>query len=204
MQTWHLQLGIDYIMDIASILGFGAIGLGFLLAFLAYRLLATNDARERPVYIYMVFCLALLGVGAALQYSDNRYKTALEQKTKDYDSLKAQYDATAKNLVGSQNNLTETQDKLSSTLTSLAAAQTALNNSKSESKRLADSMKAIVETLAPTTAPLQQVQGVVTGLACSGGAHGEPMNGGAEYGQKISGALSQISAATKIAQQYVP
>lgn len=30
------------------------------------------------------------------------------------------------------------------------------------------------------------------------------MNGGAEYGQKVSGTLSQISAATKIAQQYVP
>ena len=53
-------------MDIASILGFGAIGLGFLLAFLAYRLLATGEARERPIYIYMAFCLALLGVGAAL------------------------------------------------------------------------------------------------------------------------------------------
>jgi len=191
-------------MDIASILGFGAIGLGFLLAFLAYRLLATGGARERPVYVYMAFCLALLGVGAALQYSDNLNKTALEQKTKDYDNLKAQGDTTAKNLISAQSNLTETQDKLSSTLTSLAAAQAALNSAKSENKRLADSMKAIVDTLTPTARPLQEVQGLITGLACSGGAHGEAMNGGAEAGGKIAGALSQISAATKIAQQYVP
>lgn len=191
-------------MDIASILGFGAIGLGFLLAFLAYRLLATNEARERPVYIYMAFCLALLGVGAALQYSDNHYKAALEQKNKDYESLRAQLDATAKNLIAAQATLSENQEKLSSTLTSLAAAQAAVNNAKGENKRLADGMKAIVETLAPTTGPLREVQGAVTGLACSGGAHGIPMNGGAEYGQKVSGALAQISAATKIAQQYVP
>lgn len=92
-----------------------------------------------------------VGVGAMLQYSDNHYKTALEQKTKDYDSLSAQLDATAKNLVGTQSTISETQEKLSSTLTSLAAAQAALNNAKAENKRLADGMKAIVETLAPTT-----------------------------------------------------
>jgi hypothetical protein len=146
-------------MNIASILGFGAIGLGFLLALLAYRLLATGQARERPVYIYMAFCLALLGVGAFLQYSDNR---------------------------------------------SLAAAQTALDTAKGENKRLADSMKAIVDALKPTSGPLQEVQSAVTGLACSGGGHGEAMNGGAAFGLKISGALSQISAAMNIAQQYVP
>jgi hypothetical protein len=139
--------------DIGSILGYGAIGLGFLLALLAYRLLAAGKARERPVYIYMVFCLALLGVGATLQYSDNKYKTLLEQKTKDYE-------------------------------------------------RLADSMKAIVDTLTPTAKPLQEVEGQITGLACGGGAHGVAMNGGAEAGNKISGALSQISAAMQIAQQY--
>jgi hypothetical protein len=200
----NFQLGIERVMDIASILGFGAIGLGFLLALLAYRLLATGEARERPVYIYMVFCLALLGVGAALQWSDNGYKTALEQKTKDYDNLKGQDDTTIKNMTSAQNNLTETQDKLSSTLTSLAAAQTALNNAKSENKRLTDGMKAIVDALTPTAGPLQQVQVAVTGLACGGGHNGVAMNGGSEYGAKISGALSQISAATKIAQQYVP
>jgi hypothetical protein len=134
-------------MNITSILGFGAIGLGFLLALFAYRLLAKGVTRERPFYIYLAFCLALLGVGAALQYSDN--------------------------------------------------------TAKSENKRLEDSMKAIVDALTPTVPPLQEVQSAVTGLACGGDGHGVAMNGGSALGTKISGALSQISAATKIAQQYV-
>jgi hypothetical protein len=192
-------------MDIVSILGFGAIGLGFLLAFLAYRLLATGKAQERPVYVYMAFCLSLLAVGAALQYSDNRYRTALDQKNKDYDALKAQYDSTAKNLINSQTSLTENQDKRSSALTSLASAQAALSSETSANKRMADSMKAIVDALTPTVKPLQETETAVTSAgACGGGGHGQPMGNGNVYGANISGALAQISAATKIAQQYVP
>jgi hypothetical protein len=59
-------------MGIVSILGFGAIGLGFLLAYLAYRLLAKDPTRERPIYVYMAFCLVLVGVGAALQFDESR------------------------------------------------------------------------------------------------------------------------------------
>jgi hypothetical protein len=192
-------------MDIASILGFGAIGLGFLLAFLAYRLLAGGEARERPVYIYMAFCLALLGVGAALQYSDSRYKTALEQKTRDYDNLKALYETQATNLIAAQNNLTETQGKLSSTLALLASAQTSLGNANSQNKKMADSMKAIVDTLAATTGPLQAAAGHVTaGTVCPGGPHGEPLPNGNVDGANISSAQANIASAAKIAQQYVP
>ena len=191
-------------MNIAAILGYGAIGLGFLLAVLAYRLLASDRTRERPIYVFMVFCLALLGVGAVLQYTASQDKTALEQKSRDYDNLKVQADATEKNWGSAQSNLATTQDKLSAKLTELAAAQTALADEKAANKRPVDSMKAIVNALSPTTAPLQQVAGRITGAeVCNGGAHGEPLPGGSADGTKISTAVSQISAAAKIAQQFV-
>ena len=191
-------------MDIVAILGVGAIGLGLLLALLAYRLLAEPNGRERPIYIFMASCLVLLGVGAVLLYSNNLQKNALEQKTRDYDALKAQYDNTVKNLVTAQNALTESKGKLWDALKLWSTAQASANNYMGENRRLTDDMKAIVETLAPTFGTLQSVQGSLTGLACSGGAHGEPTNSGAEYGTRISGSIAQISAASKIAQQYVP
>jgi hypothetical protein len=191
-------------MDIVAILGVGAIGLGLLLALLAYRLLAEPNGRERPIYIFMVSCLVLLGVGTALLYSNNLQKKALEQKTTDYDTLKAQYDSTAKHLATAQNAIIESKGKLLDALALWSTAQASANNYKGENRRLTDDMKEIVETLAPTFGTLQSVQGSLTGLACSGGAHGETMNVGAEYGTRISGSIAQISAASKIAQQYVP
>jgi hypothetical protein len=55
--------------DPTSILGYGAIGLGFLLAFFAYRLLGRPNIKERPIYVFEIFCLALVLIGAALQYA---------------------------------------------------------------------------------------------------------------------------------------
>jgi hypothetical protein len=188
-------------MDIVAILGVGAIGLGLLLALLAYRLLAEPNGRERPIYIFMVFCLVLLGVGTALLYNNNLQKKALEQKTRDYDTLKAQYDSTANT---AQSASAESKGKLLDALALWSTAQASANNYKGENRRLANDMKEIVETLAPTFGTLQSVQDSLTGVACSGGAYGEPMNGGAEYGARISGSITQISAASKIAQQYVP
>jgi hypothetical protein len=67
---------------IASILELGPIGLSLLLAVLvyrfavlAYRLLPPKpggEVQERPIYLFMAFCLALLGVSAALQYSESK------------------------------------------------------------------------------------------------------------------------------------
>src|ERR1700740_1849501 len=99
-------------MDIASILGFGAIGLGFLLAVLAYRLLANSQQKERPIYIFMVFCLALLGVGAALQYTDSSSKAALAQTTKDLDSVKEQHKGAEKDLAEAKRQIGDLQRKL--------------------------------------------------------------------------------------------
>jgi hypothetical protein len=61
---------------ISSILGAGAIGLGFLLAYLTYRLLRAppqpNGPRNNaPIYAFEVFCFALVIVGAFLQWASN-------------------------------------------------------------------------------------------------------------------------------------
>jgi hypothetical protein len=150
-------------MDIVSILGLGAIGLGFLLAYLAYRLLAKNQIRERPLYIFMAFCLVLVGVGAALQFADSRTKASLE------------------------------------------ATRSALDDARAQNKRMADSMKAIVDALTPTEKPLQEVNRHVTdGGACSGGRSGEPLPHGNEDGGKVSLALQGIATASNIAAQYLP
>jgi hypothetical protein len=42
----------------ASILGYGAIGLGFLLAVLAYRLLRKGNVKDTQIYVFEVFALS--------------------------------------------------------------------------------------------------------------------------------------------------
>lgn len=64
--------------SIASILGAGAIGLGFLLAYLTYRLLRQERTNYTPLYVFQVFCFALVIVGAVLQYFGNAYSNKIE------------------------------------------------------------------------------------------------------------------------------
>jgi hypothetical protein len=61
-------------MDFVSILQFGAIGLGFLLAFLAYKLLANEQSRDTPrsniitaIYVFMVFSFLLVILGGSFK-----------------------------------------------------------------------------------------------------------------------------------------
>ncbi|MEH6442958.1 MAG: hypothetical protein V7784_03590 [Oceanospirillaceae bacterium] len=67
-------------MNIVSILGLGAIGLGFLLALLTYKLLRQAPVNNVPIYVYQFFCFVLVLIGAGLQYStilqDQRINTA--------------------------------------------------------------------------------------------------------------------------------
>lgn len=65
-------------MTVIEILGAGAMGLGFLLAYLTYRLLAENRTNNRPIYAYQVFCFLLVLVGAFLQYSSMGSTAALD------------------------------------------------------------------------------------------------------------------------------
>jgi hypothetical protein len=191
-------------MDVMAILGVGALGLGLLLAILAYRLLAQSNGKQPPIYFFMASCLVFLGVGAALLYGNNLQRKALEQKTKDYNELKAQYDSKAKNLITAQDALSESKGKLWDALNLWSAAQASANNYKGENRRLTEDMKVIVEKLAPTLETLQSVQGSLAAIACSGGPNAEPMRSGTEHETRISGSIAQISAASKVAQQYVP
>lgn len=59
-------------LDIAKVLSFGAIGLGFLLALFAYRLLAAEQGRAnsrasmlKAVYVFMAFSIVLTLIGLA-------------------------------------------------------------------------------------------------------------------------------------------
>jgi hypothetical protein len=62
-------------IDAAKILGYGVIGLGFLLALLAYRLLAKEQSKASPnkvviqsIYRFMVFSFSLCAVGLASEF----------------------------------------------------------------------------------------------------------------------------------------
>lgn len=54
-------------LSVYEILGYGVIGLGFLLAFLAYLLLRKDRSKPGPVYVFMVFCVVLCGIGLYAQ-----------------------------------------------------------------------------------------------------------------------------------------
>jgi hypothetical protein len=65
-------------LDVVKILSYGVIGLGFLLAFLAYRLLAQEQRREqvrsealRSIYLFMAFAVVLCLVGILGQVVPN-------------------------------------------------------------------------------------------------------------------------------------
>ena len=72
-------------MNIENILGYGFIGLAFLLAFLAFNLLAKEQKNVSPrgsmitsIFVFMLFSLVLAGGGIFLEYKDNQYKIRLE------------------------------------------------------------------------------------------------------------------------------
>jgi hypothetical protein len=80
--------------DPVSILSFGAIGFGFLLAFMAYRLLVREQNRPKAqpatikmLYGYMAFCIALTAFGFVFEFARHRLSAA------DSASLRAEYEA---------------------------------------------------------------------------------------------------------------
>lgn len=67
-------------MDPVKILGYGVIGLGFLLALLAYRLLAKEQAQKkanplvlRAIYVFMFFSFALTAIGLGSEFIRLQY-----------------------------------------------------------------------------------------------------------------------------------
>src|SRR5271155_6009933 len=66
-------------MDVVKILGYGVLGLGFLLALLAYRLLSKEQGKQAPspdafraIYVFMGFSLVLCILGLVSQFFDGR------------------------------------------------------------------------------------------------------------------------------------
>jgi hypothetical protein len=66
-------------IDVVKILGYGVLGLGFLLALLAYRLLSKEQGKQTPhpdafraIYVFMGFSLALCILGLVSQFFDGQ------------------------------------------------------------------------------------------------------------------------------------
>jgi hypothetical protein len=78
-------------LDFYKILSYGAIGLGCILAFLAYQLLRNEQAMKQPriqmltsIYVFMVFSLALSAIGFATEYAkDKEIAQIKEQRAMD-------------------------------------------------------------------------------------------------------------------------
>jgi len=88
--------------DPANILSYGVVGLGFLLAFLAYRLLAMEQNKREPqpatikaIYVFMAFSFSLTGLGLVSELVRYRFSTP------DTSLLKTQYDNELKQRFGS-------------------------------------------------------------------------------------------------------
>jgi hypothetical protein len=90
--------------NITSILGLGAVGLGFLLAFLTYNLLKRPQPNYTPIYVFEFFCFALVLVGAALQYlaSTSSTTTLAELQT-----MRSKLDSALQRAESSEANLTK-------------------------------------------------------------------------------------------------
>lgn len=142
--------------SVASILGYGAIGLGFLLAFLTYRLLGKPGIKEQPIYVFEAFCLVLVLVGAFLQYSDGQRRD--DAAIHETDALRAETDA-----------LRAQYDKLTA------------------------AMNSFVNNASTSIGDLQPVGNFLTSAACSGGAHGDPIQGGAGQANVIAKVVNRLA-----------
>ena len=147
--------------DPGKILGYGAIGLGFLLAVLAYRLLSRENFRERPIYVYLVFCLLLVIVGSTLQYvaaKDNTVAVLEREKQLTLD-------------------LEATKKQLAEAVEKQQTAQNEANRYKSDLSRLVD---AVAGSLAifkgEVTGNMFDLNNFAVNDSCPGGGNGVPSN----------------------------
>lgn len=186
-------------MDVVSILGLGAIGLGFLLAFLTYRLLATERTNNRPIYVFQFFCFALVLVGAWLQFSS----TAGSQEIL---VLQDEIMEHQEELVTYKETTTEIQEELQRTKNNLNAAQQKIEQ---VSQKLASSisvMQRISNVVPESIQNLEAVNAVLTGNSCSGGSAGVPLWGGrgTEMAALSTTVISNLSAAKSSIEGVLP
>lgn len=185
--------------NVASILGYGAIGLGFLLALLTYNLLKQPQANYTHIYVYEFFCFALVLVGAALQYSTNNGDSTIHDLQKQVKSLQNDLNTASNSNSAVTKELQATQNKLASATQRADSAEANLTKAY---EVMVDIAKA-----APTSiANLQEVNRVLTGNYCSGGSNGQPLWNG--YGPKTAalstGVIGSIAGASKAIESIVP
>jgi hypothetical protein len=163
----------------ASILGYGAIGLGFLLAVLAYRLLREGHLNERPIYVFEGFCLALVIIGALLQYSSSAATAA------DNQSL--------------QSELQKTKETLSAALMRAQSAESGQATARAEIKSLVAAIQVVFPDADKLSASVSSITNLVT-QSCSGGPHGDdPLHAGEIRSISADASKRIASAETAIA-----
>ncbi|UWQ95478.1 hypothetical protein K3728_17685 [Rhodobacteraceae bacterium M385] len=111
-------------MNVLSILGYGAIGLGFLLAFLAYRLLSTERTNNQPLYVFMAFCLVLFFGGVWLQFLSLDPNPLLEQIM----TQQTRYDDVEANILGWNSVPSEDRQRAVGTMNDIQTAISELIN----------------------------------------------------------------------------
>jgi hypothetical protein len=173
-------------MSITSILGYGAIGLGFLLAYLAYRLLLQEQGTKTPrpeilkaIYLFECFCVVLVVLGSILQYSANEDKAKAELLSEKNRAL--------------DNDLKFTKDNLAAAQLLAKAADVCETKLQDVASIVAAQRKAIENS---TT----MIDGVLTALvtqnklaindSCPDGEHGGPSS----HGGEITGLNTSISS----------
>ena len=81
-------------LDFYKILGYGAIGLGCILALLSYRLLSKEQDLKKPrqniltsIYAFMMFSLILCAIGFVSEYANNK-NTSIIQTQLEAEQIK--------------------------------------------------------------------------------------------------------------------
>lgn len=176
--------------SITSILGAGAIGLGFLLAYLTYNLLKEERAKYGPIYVYEFFCFALVIVGAVLQYSSAERSDKNETLEIRINTLQAEKNTAQESLRATQTELETAKQNLNASLSEAEAARAKL-------KRSLDVMTGIANMIPTALAELSEINSVLTGNVCSGGSSGIPISGGlgAAAARRSTTVMNSLTAA---------
>jgi len=169
----------------ASILGYGAIGLGFLLAYLAYRLLLKEQSRDitrdsilRAIYIFEAFCVVLVVLGSVLQYSNNEDKAMAGSVSDKNKTIYAELESTKESLAAAQRRVQ-----------AAGACETSLGAYTSVYSRQSDAIKNANAIVDKVLGALSRQNDFAVNDSCSGGPHGIPTNHSADI-QKLNASIS--------------
>jgi ElaB/YqjD/DUF883 family membrane-anchored ribosome-binding protein len=186
-------------LNITSVLGYGAIGLGFLLALLTYNLLKRPQTSYTHIYVYESFCFALVLVGAALQYFASNSAATIDSLQQEVKSLHAELNTARATGSAAVTELQTTKGKLDSAMQSAQSSDANLTKAY-------EVMVGIAKAAPTSIANLQEVNRVLTGNYCSGGHDGQPLWNG--YGPKTAAlsttVIGEIAGASKAIESIVP